>query len=63
MRNKRINWSNVVTWRAAAEPTGMVTHYRRINSNNNSSNNNSNSNNNNHAALAKLFQPSTLHKL
>ena len=54
MRNNRIHWPNVVTRRAAAELTGMVTRYRGVRPNNN---------NNNHAALAERFQPSTLDKL
>ena len=55
MRNNRVHRPNVVTPRAAAELTGAATRYRGVRLNN--------INNNNHAALAELFQPSTLHKL
>ena len=54
MRNNRIPWPNVVTRRAAVEPTGAVTCYRGVRSNNN---------NNSHAALAERFQSITLHEL
>ena len=39
MRNNRIPQLNIVTRRAAAEPTGAVTRYRRIRSNNNNNTN------------------------
>ena len=55
-RNNRISRPNFVTRRVAAGLTGVVTHGVRPNNNNNN-------NNNNHAALAELFQPSTLHAL
>ena len=58
MRNNRVHRPKVVTRRAAAELTGAATRYRGVRPNNNN-----NDNNNNHAALAELFQPSTLHKL
>ena len=57
MRNNRVHRPNVVTRRAAAEMTGAATRYKGARPNNN------NMNNNKHAALAELFQPSTLHKL
>ena len=65
IRNIRIHRPNVVTRRAAAELTSVVTRYRRVhpNKNNNNDGNNINNNNNNHAALAECFQPSMLHKL
>ena len=47
MRNNIIPWLNVVTWRAATEPRGVVARYRVVRPNNN--------NNNNHATPAKLF--------
>ena len=56
MRNYKIHQPNVVTRRAVAEMTGAVTRYRGVRPNNDNSKNN-------HAALAELFQPSTLHKL
>ena len=62
MRNNRVYRTNVVTRRAAAELTGAATRYRGVRPNINNNDNN-NINNNNHAALAELFQPSTLHKL
>ena len=62
MRNNKIRRPNVVTRRAAVEPTGAVTRYRKVRPNNNNNDDNS-INNNNHATLAELFQPSTLHKL
>ena len=54
MRNNRIPrpMSNVITRRAAAEPTGPVTRYRGVRPNNN-----------NHATLAKHFQLNALHEL
>ena len=63
IRNNRIHRSNVVTWRAAAEMTGTVTHYRGVRPIKNNNNDDNYINNNNHAALAECFQPSTLHKL
>ena len=62
IRNNRAHRPNVVTRRAAAELTGAATRYKGVRPNNNNNDNN-NINNNNHAALAELFQPSTLHKL
>ena len=62
MRNNRVHRPNVVTPLAAAELTGAATRYRGVHLNNNN-NDNKNINNNSHAALAELFQPSTLHKL
>ena len=62
MRNNRVHRPNIVTRRAAAERTGAATRYRGVRPNNNNNDNN-NTHNNNHAALAELFQPSTLHKL
>ena len=58
MRINRIH-RPVVTQRAAAQLTGVVTRYRGVGPNNNNNNNN----NNDHAALAERFQPGTLHKL
>ena len=55
MLNNRIPRPNVVTRRAAAEPTGVVTPYRGVSPNN--------SNKNNHETLAKLFQASMLHEI
>ena len=57
MGNNRIHRPNVVTRRAAAELTGVVTLYREVHPNN------KNNENNNHTSLVKLFQPSTLRKL
>ena len=57
MRNNKIHRPNVVTRRAATEPTDAVNRYRGVRPNNN------NNDNNNHATLAERFQPSTLHKL
>ena len=62
MRNNRVHRPNTITRRAAAELTGAATDYRGVRPDNNKNDNN-NFNNNNHAALAELFQPSTLHKL
>ena len=62
MRNSRVHGPNVVTRRATAELTGAATRYEGVRPNKNN-NDNKNINNNNHAALAELFQPSTLHKL
>ena len=56
--SKTIHWPNVVTRRAAVELTSAVTRYRGVRPNNNNDDDNY-INNNNHAALAKLFQPST----
>ena len=61
MHNNGIHRPNVVTSRAATEPTGAVIHYRGVRPSNNNDNNNNNKNN--HTALAERFQPSTLHKL
>ena len=58
MRNNRVHRPNVVTRRTAAELTGTATRYGGVRTSNNN-----NDNSNNHAALAELFQPSTLHKL
>ena len=63
IRNNRIHLLNVVTRRAAAELTGVVTRYRGVRRYKNNNNDDSNINNNNHAALAECFQLSTLHKL
>ena len=59
IRNNRIHRPNVVTRRAAAEPTGAVARYRGVCPNNRSND----KNNNNHSVLAELFQPRTLYKL
>ena len=61
--NNRIHRPSVVTRRAAAELTGVVTRYKLVRPNKNNNDDDENINNNNHAALAKSFQPSTLHKL
>ena len=53
MPNNMIYWPNVVTRRAAAEPTVVVIRYRGVRSNNNDI----------HAVLVERFQQSTLHKL
>ena len=59
----RIHRANVVTRRAAAELTGVVTRYRVARPHKNNNDDNNNNNNNIQAALAECFQPSTLHKL
>ena len=56
MHNDRIPEPNVLTRRPAARSTGVVIRYRRVRLN-------KSNNNNNHAALAELFQSSTLHEL
>ena len=61
--NNRVYRPNVATRRAAAELTGAVTRYKGVRHNKNNNDDDDNINNNNHAALAKRFQPSTLHKL
>ena len=58
MHSNKIHRPNVVTRRAAVKPTGAVTRYREYVPTTTTNNSNSN-----HAALAELFQPSTLHKL
>ena len=63
IRNNRIHRPNVVTRRAAAELTGVVTRYRGVRPNKSNNDDDKNITNNNHAALAEYFQPSTLHKL
>ena len=63
IRNNRIHRPNVVTQRAAAELTGVVTSCREVRPNKNDNNDDNNINNNNLAALVECFQPSTLHKL
>ena len=60
IRSNRINQSNVVMRRAAAELTGAVTRYRGVRTN---KNNNDDNNTNNITTRAKRFQPNTLHKL
>ena len=63
MRNNRVHRPNVVTRRAAAEMTGVVTHYRGVRPMKNNNDDDNNINNNNRKALAERFQSSTLHKL
>ena len=62
IRNNRIHRPSVVTRRAVAELTGAVSRYKGVRPNKNNNDDDDNINNN-HAALAKCFQPSTVHKL
>ena len=63
IRNNRVHRPSVATRRAAAELTVAVIRCNGVRPDKNNNDDDNNINNNNHAALAKHFQPSSLHKL